>query len=162
MFKYLIFLILIIFIENKYSKEEIDYFISVNDKVKNTQISFELEEKVDDLKEPPYQLRVTPLKEQIKSNGFKLMKNDKLKIKIQESDKKAIESIKKHMNNNVIRKNGNKELIELFTQKITYDIHQWNKYDLLVTQGGRINALSILTKEINSKFVTIYFTFLTN
>ena len=158
MFKYLIFLTLILFIKNEFSKEEIDYFKSVNVKVKNTQISADLREKVEALNEPSNVLGIPSLKEQIKSFGFTLMDNDKLEIQIYNSEEDAKTAIKKHIYDKKIRKKGKTELGITFTKIMTYDIYQWHKYDLLVCQGGKINALSILLKIINSKYVTIYFT----
>ena len=158
MLKYLIFLILILFIKNEFSKEEIDYFKSVNVKVKNTQISADLREKVEALNEPSNVLGIPSLKEQIKSFGFTLMDNDKLEIQIYNSEGDAKKAIKKHVKDKKIRKNGKKVLGKTFTEIMTFDINHWHKYDLLVCQGGKINALSILLKIINSKYVTIYFT----
>ena len=158
MLKYLVFLTLILFIKNEFSKEEIDYFKSVNVKVKNTRISSDLREKVYALNEPSNALDIPSLKEQITSFGFIQTKNDVLKVTTNSKLKYAIESIKKHIYKKEIRDNGKTKLGEKFTEIITYDIHQWHKYDLLVSQKGKINALSILTKKINSKYVTIYFT----
>ena len=158
MLKYLIFLTLILFIKNEFSKEEIEYFKSVNEKVKNTQISADLREKVDALNEPSNALGIPSLKDQIKSIGFIFMKKDNLKITTHYIQINAIASIKTHVYFNEIRDNGKSKLGEKFTEIITYDIHQWHKYDLLVCQRGKINTLSILTKKIKSKYVTIYFT----
>ena len=39
-----------------------------------------------------------------------------------------------------------------------YLTKQWKKYDLLFSKGNKIKTLSILTRKIGSKYVTIYFT----
>ena len=90
-----------------------------------------------------------------KDNFIVLIQN----ISIQEKKfEDYLEFIYKRCQNKQIRDNGKTKLGEKFTEIITYDIHQWHKYDLLVSQKGKINALSILTKKINTKYVTIYFT----
>ena len=57
-----------------------------------------------------------------------------------------------------MRKKGKNELGKTFTNIINYDINQWKKYDLLVSQGNKINVLTVITKKIVRKYVTIYFT----
>ena len=39
-----------------------------------------------------------------------------------------------------------------------YVTKQWKKYDLLFSKGNKIKTLSILTRKIVNKYVTIYFT----
>jgi hypothetical protein len=85
-----------------------------------------------------------------------LKENNILQIKIHDNESSAKNSIKQHIIEKKMRKKEKNELCKTFTNIINYDINQWKKYDLLVSQGNKINVLTVITKKIVRKYVTIY------
>ena len=157
MLKYLIFFTLILFIQNLSDKEK-EYLEGVYNLTTKTKMNIiaNLREEVLSLQEEETIL-CPSLKSQIMSFGFQITDQDKIKIKVNTYLIFAKEAIKQHVVDNKIRGNGKNDLGELFISYINYG-RQWKKYDLLVSEGEKIRALSIFTKKIKDKYITIYFT----
>ena len=157
MFKHLIFFTLILFIQNNDSDDKKSYLKEIYNLFINTNIISNFENNVNSLNEPESYLGIPKIEEQIKSFGFKILENDVLEIKVHTKKDYAIDSIKDYIYNNKIRLKGKTKLGNTFTNEIIYNNYQWNKYDLLVSQGRKIKELSVFTKKINKKYVSIYF-----
>ena len=160
MLKYLIFFTLILFIQNQFTYDEKKYLRSVYELTVKTEIDIiqNFKEKFEELYEILYLSNSVPLKRQISSLKFNKKEKDELEIDVNDTTTKAINKIKEHIISKDFRKYGNELLANLFTKSMEYDVDQWNKYDLLVCKGNTIKVLSILTKKISNKYVTIYFT----
>ena len=157
MFKHLIFFTLILFIQNNDSDDKKSYLKEIYNLFINTNIISNFENNVNSLNEPELYLGIPKIEEQIKNFGFKILENDVLEIKVDKNKDEAIDSIKNYIYDNKIRLKGKTKLGNTFTNEIIYNNYQWNKYDLLVSQGRKIKELSVFTKKINKKYVSIYF-----
>jgi len=157
MFKHLIFFTLILFIQNNDSDDKKSYLKEIYNLFINTNIISNFENNVNSLNEPELYLGIPKIEEQIKNFGFKILENDVLEIKVDKNEDEAIDSIKNYIYDNKIRLKGKTKLGNTFTNEIIYNNYQWNKYDLLVSQGRKIKELSVFTKKINKKYVSIYF-----
>ena len=158
MLKYLIFFTLILFIQNEFTDDEKLFLNKIYYLTKTTEIDIiqNFKETLENFHENV--VKFVPLKEQISIKGFIKTEKDEFEIDYKDKKQKAINKIILHIKSKNFIKDGNEVLGNLFTKSIEYGVNQWNKYDLLFTKGNTIKVLSILTKKINNKFVTIYCT----
>ena len=158
MLKYLIFFALILFIQNKLTDDGKKYLNEIYYLTKTTETNIikNFKETLENFQENV--VNFVSLKQQISNLEFIITTKDKLKIDVSYSKEDAIGKIKTHIKTKNFRKDGNEELGNLFTKSMEYGINQWKKYDLLFSKGTTMKVLSILTKKISNKFVTIYCT----
>ena len=148
MLKYLIFFILILFVQNMFTDNEKEYLKSVYKLTVRPEVDIiqNFREKFKELNEVLFMIFLT-LKVQISKIWFQKTLGDELKIEVHDNLNEAINTIKENITKKILGKMEMMYYVIILKNTMEYDIEQWKKYDLLFSKGNKIKALSILTNK---------------